>query len=246
VISSPIDEQANQEGSDSSPPSGGEDEGCPEGCFSPADVRCRIPAAVSRRSESSIFAQEKDEIGFLKTVGFRIFEKPRESQIHTRGKEHSVIFDGSRVFKYLTETALVPIVEGNKLGVRKALPSEYLERLELMNEHFSDDVRIEGIMESGDFVTSQSRIEGKDPSEKEISEFLSELGWKRIPANQLLLPHNLMMGTAWVHQEGQIVMVDARPPNFKKTCLGEVLPIDLMLIMARGSLVSFIENLERS
>ncbi len=111
-----------------------------------------------------------------------------------------------------------------------------------MNEHFLDDVRIEGILENGNFVTSQSRLEGDEPSEKEISEFLHELGWTRISANQQNLPHNLM-ATAWVHQKGEIVMVDARPPNFKKTVLGEVLPIDLMLIKATGPLITFIENL---
>lgn len=237
-----IDEQLEPEAANSSPSSHGEDEGCPGGSFLPTDVRRRIPAAVSGGGKGALFAQEKEEIDFLKTVGFRIFERPQEHQIQARGKEHSVILDGRRVIKYLTETALVPIVENHKLEVRKALPSEYLERLELMNEHFLDDVRIEGILANGNFVTSQSRLEGDDPSEKEIADFLHELGWARIPAKQQNLPHNLM-ATAWVHQKGQIVMVDARPPNFKKTVLGEVLPIDLMLIKATGSLITFIENL---
>jgi len=59
--------------------------------------------------------------------------------------------------------------------------------------------------------------------------------------NQQLLPHNLM-GTAWGHAAEKVVMVDARPPNFKKTESGQVLPIDLMLIKASGDLLELMKG----
>ncbi len=36
------------------------------------------------------------------------------------------------------------------------------------------------------------------------------------------------MGSAWWHQEEEVVLIDARKPNFKKTAYG-TLPIDLIL-----------------
>ncbi len=36
------------------------------------------------------------------------------------------------------------------------------------------------------------------------------------------------MGTAWWHENEELVLVDARKPNFKKTEFG-ILPIDLIL-----------------
>ena len=36
------------------------------------------------------------------------------------------------------------------------------------------------------------------------------------------------MGTAWWHENEDLVLVDARKPNFKKTEFG-ILPIDLIL-----------------
>lgn len=37
-----------------------------------------------------------------------------------------------------------------------------------------------------------------------------------------------LMGTAWWHENEDLVLVDARKPNFKKTEFG-ILPIDLIL-----------------
>ncbi len=192
---------------------------------------------MSRGGSGSTFDQEREEVDFLKKSIFRVFDKPQASSVKVRGRKHSVILDEERgrVFKYLTEIALVPIVAEGKLSVRKALPSEYLERLVLMNEFFLDDVKIEGILPNGNFVTSQALLKGGEPTESEISKFLQALGWKRLPNN--------LMATAWVHGLGELVMVDARPPNFKKTNSGEVLAIDLMLIKATGPLLSFIKNL---
>ncbi|MDF1811608.1 MAG: hypothetical protein P1V20_05325 [Verrucomicrobiales bacterium] len=142
-------------------------------------------------------------------------DRPAKNEILTRGKEHLVALKETRVSKYQDGPALVPIPKGGKVAVREALPIEYLERLDLQNEFFGDDLRVEGVLKSGKLVTSQTLVKGSQPTGKEMTGMLKDLGWVRIPANLHDLPHNLM-ATAWMHPGEEIVLVDARIPNLKR------------------------------
>ncbi|MBK1827754.1 hypothetical protein [Haloferula rosea] len=114
-----------------------------------------------------------------------------------------------------------------RFGIERALPTEYLRRLELQNQMFGDDIRIVALTRGDRFVITQPTLRGGEPTENEIRDVLEDAGWKRISPSMQNLPIQLM-GSAWWHDEEDLVMLDARKPNFKKTEFG-VLPIDLIL-----------------
>ncbi|MDQ8190073.1 hypothetical protein [Roseibacillus persicicus] len=190
---------------------------------------------MSEGSPSSGLSRAAEEYEFVKS-GLPPLKWPSRGGKEVRGKEHEVFFRGKRVWKYQIGPALHPILQGKKLAVREALPTEYLARLTLQNQLFGDDLRVEGALSSGKIVTSQTTIKGGDPVEKEIEITLGDLGWQRIPTQFHSLPHNLM-ATAWIHPVERVVMVDARCPNFKKTVSGDVLAIDLMLAPANHEML---------
>ena len=74
---------------------------------------------------------------------------------------------------------------------------------------------------------------------------MGDLGWERILTKFHNLPHNLM-ATAWMHSGEKIVMVEARPPSFKKTESGEILAIDLMLVRTGSELRRFMDEIQRN
>lgn len=243
-----IDSDVNESGEKEEPvsphrPGGAGDGGGAEGGFLPRDVRRGILAAMPNGGAGSTSAQAKKEHSLLAGIGLSVLASPAKKEIFAKGKEHVVTLQGDRVWKYQDGPALMPIAKAGKLEVKSALPSEYLDRLDLQNELFGDDLRVEGFLKNGKLVTSQSALVGTEPTEKEIEGLLKKLGWQRVPANQQLLPDKLM-ATAWVHPGEGVVMVDARPPNFKKTENGDILAIDLMLVKAVGELQSFMEGLE--
>lgn len=122
----------------------------------------------------------------------------------------------------------MPVLDSSgMLGIESALPSEYLRRLELQNELFGDLVQVIGLTRANRFATIQPTLRGGEPSENEIRDVFSEGGWQRVPISVQNLPIQLM-GSAWWHDEEDLVLLDARKPNFKKTDFG-VLPIDLIL-----------------
>lgn len=113
------------------------------------------------------------------------------------------------------------------LAIGPALPTEYLRRLEFQNELFGDQIHILGLTRGTRFVITQPTLRGGEPSENEIRDLLLHSGWQRVPIKLQNLPSQLM-GTAWWHEDEELVLVDARKPNFKKTDFG-ILPIDLIL-----------------
>lgn len=148
--------------------------------------------------------------------------------IDARGTEHRVRFRGRRVEKHQHSSGWTPqLTLQGKLKLDNALPSEYLRRLELQNQLFGDDIQIIGRTSGNRFASTQPTLKGGEPSENEIRDVLEDAGWTRIPITLQDLPPPLM-GSAWWHDEEEIVLLDARKPNFKKTEFG-VLPIDLIL-----------------
>lgn len=150
------------------------------------------------------------------------------ARLDAKGTEHAVRFRGLFVEKHQHSDGWVPVLEmSGQLGIQKALPTEYLRRLELQNELFGDHIRVIGLTRADRFAIIQPTLRGGEPGENEIRDVLEEAGWRRVPISMQNLPVQLM-GSAWWHDEEGLVLIDARKPNFKKTAFG-VLPIDLVL-----------------
>jgi hypothetical protein len=155
-----------------------------------------------------------------------ILEFPRKPD--AKGTEHTVRFRGRLVEKHQHSDGWVPMLTPvGKIGITHATPTEYLRRLELQNELFGDEIRIVGLTRGRRFAIHQPALRGGEPSEVEIRGVLEYAGWQRIPLELQELPMQLT-GSAWWHVGEQVVLIDARKPNFKKTAFG-VLPIDLIL-----------------
>ena len=75
--------------------------------------------------------------------------------------------------KHQRAEAWVPVLsEAGLLTVSRAVPPEYLRRLELQNEMFGDDVRITSMTRGDRFVITQPTLRGAEPSEIEIRDVL--------------------------------------------------------------------------
>jgi hypothetical protein len=208
---------------------GREDACSPAVGFAPLDVACRIFGsntirASCEKDRQKITTSQQQEViasGLLSFIPF-------PASIDARGTEHAVRFRGKTVEKFQHSNGWVPIIDPtSKLAVTHATPLEYLKRLELQNLLFGDEIRVIGITRANRFVTSQPTLRGGEPSENDIRDVLIQGGWKRIPIESQNLPHQLM-GSAWHHNEEQLILLDARKPNFKKTAYG-TLPIDLII-----------------
>ncbi len=210
------------------------DERGTEPVFFPSDVARAILGSDSERTPGLIENRNRDELAkdqkraIVASCLLARAEFPERSGIDAQGTEHVVRFCGRRVEKHQRADAWVPLLsdKGN-LGIGRALPSEYLRRLELQNEMFGDDIHITALTRGDRFVITQPTLRGGEPNESEIRDVLEEAGWKRVPPEVQNLPVQLM-GSAWWHDEESLVILDARKPNFKKTDYG-VLPIDLIL-----------------
>lgn len=196
----------------------------------PGDVACRIFGPDSERAKSveggrieiaKIQRQIIAEVTFLPHL-------PNLGSIDAKGTEHAVRFRGVTVEKHQHADGWAPILDKDgMLGIQKSLPTEYLRRLELQNELFGDTICVSGLTRANRFTIVQPTLRGGEPSENEIRDVLQDAGWRRIPIRLQNLPAQLM-GSAWWHEEENLVLLDARKPNFKKTEFG-VLPIDLIL-----------------
>lgn len=221
-------------------PDGSEDRKSPENCGAdefrkgagilPGDVARsvfgpnpeRIKSLETRRSEIA-----KDQRKMISAVGF-LPPVTYPGSIDAKGTEHVVRFRGVLVEKHQHADGWAPMMDkSGRLVIHKALPTEYLRRLELQNELFGDHVQVIGLTRANRFVIVQPTLRGGEPSENEIRDVLRMGGWRRVPIQLQNLPAQLM-GSAWWHEEEGLVLLDARKPNFKKTEFG-VLPIDLIL-----------------
>ncbi len=118
-------------------------------------------------------------------------------------------------------------------GIQKAAtPAFYLHRIQMMNEVFRSDIRLEGLLmrqsfligATGDkpsFVISQPWLLAADtrfpyPNDLEIADFMEKIGFKSTP------------GSYFGWSKGNITVIDARIDNFIKTAEG-VVPIDLVI-----------------
>lgn len=213
-----------------SPQSGGEHAFREEIGILPGDVALRVFGSNPNRTSDPKSAKSSTEVqrqalvaaDFLPTIAF-----PRS--LDAKGTEHVVRFRGSRVEKHQHTDGWMPEVNAQgMITIRKATPLEYLRRLQFQNDLFGDQITIIGLTRANRFAISQPTLRGSEPKENEIRDVLEQAGWKRLPIKcQTHLPVQLV-GSAWYHDEEDLMLLDARKPNFKKTDFG-TLPIDLII-----------------
>lgn len=86
---------------------------------------------------------------------------PALESFDTKGTEHTVRFRGSHVEKHQHSDGWTAFLDDRGLlGIRRALPTEYLSRLDDHNEFFGDQIRIIGLTRANRFVTIQPTLRG--------------------------------------------------------------------------------------
>jgi len=140
------------------------------------------------------------------------------------GSEVEVYDSGDRVLKitHPGEYGIAPTVERGVGNERffdhggAGTPSGFLERMELSNRLFGDNLRIEGVTSDGRIVVSQRFIKGTPPTVGEIDAFMVGEGFRKIDPYVYYDP-----------AEG-VLFLDAHEGNFVKTP-DSLIPIDAAL-----------------
>lgn len=186
--------------------------------------------------------QERDLVAWAEQSGRLIPPASYLPGLRPGGEEHRVATPGdlSRYWKATHPGRCgFTVVCGDETGgqpeLTHALPLEYLERLQLQNRLFNDDIRLEGIAsELGKLVvvTSQETIIGSAVTDAEMSAFMAKLWFAPLRGLSLGRPGAL----AFYRDLDEVAAFDAHPGNFVKDGNGVVLPIDLILLRADAGL----------
>ncbi|MBI2928116.1 MAG: hypothetical protein HYY24_20790 [Verrucomicrobia bacterium] len=117
------------------------------------------------------------------------------------------------------------------MRLERALPSEYLDRLDLANRLFDDDVRLVGIVALADgdvsLVTSQQFIYGTTPTRAEVGAYMRSLGFAPVlePTDD---PRTDLHFFDWYRERDGVAVADAKPANFLRAASGQLYAIDLI------------------
>ena len=137
----------------------------------------------------------------------------------TRGGEHQVYFH-KRKQRYLKATLLErQFGYGIALGSnsRGATPSEYLDRLDLQNTIFHDDIQLERIVPDNGkpiVITSQPAIKGHAPTQAALDDLMTGKGYEKL-ANG-----------AYYDEPKGLLIFDLFPRNAIQAADGHIYPID--------------------
>jgi hypothetical protein len=129
----------------------------------------------------------------------------------TGGQEHEVYV--------LPDGRILKITRGQAWGLNGKNLSAYLKRMQNLNLIApSIDARVEGVTKMNGFpalVTSMNEIRGLHPTQRELSDFLSDKGFTPYGSHQ------------FHHAENGLKIGDAHPKNFIKRPDGTMVPIDI-------------------
>jgi hypothetical protein len=137
----------------------------------------------------------------------------------TRGGEHQVYFHKSKQ-RYIKATLLErQLGYGIALGSnsRGATPAEYLDRLDLQNQIFNDDIRLERVvLKNGKpiIVTSQPAIKGIAPTQAALDELMAGKGYEKLTDG------------AYYDEHVGLLIFDLFPRNAIQVANGIIFPID--------------------
>lgn len=137
----------------------------------------------------------------------------------TRGGEHQVYFHKGKQRYFKATLPERQLGYGIALGSnsRGATPSEYLDRLDLQNQIFNDDIRLERVvLKSGKLiiVTSQPFIKGVAPSQAALDELMTGKGYEKLADG------------AYYDERVGLLIFDLFPRNAIQTANGIIFPID--------------------
>jgi len=136
-----------------------------------------------------------------------------------RGGEHQVYFHRAKR-RYFKATLLErQLGYGIALGshVRGATPSEYLDRLDLQNRLFGDDIRLERVVLKGGkpvIVTSQPAIKGGQPTAETLDELMLGKGYEKLAEG------------AYYDAKNGLLVFDLFPRNAIQAADGHIYPFD--------------------
>jgi hypothetical protein len=111
-------------------------------------------------------------------------------------------------------------------GIEPA-PIGYLERLQLQNRIFGDDIQLEGVLEPSfaliRIITSQPAIQGRPAKAEEIAAFFTQHGFARC------ILHDK---SVWFRSADRVICADTHGGNVLATKAGAMVAIDVPVIQA--------------
>ena len=145
------------------------------------------------------------------------------------GREHDLTFveKGAQWLKFTKPSAAGYVVsfDSGAPALEPALPLEYLERLILQNEIFSDSVAFVGVAGTRlqpRIITRQPHVPGDGATRDEITAMMVErLGFSLLPA-RFSVGYADSMGFV----RSDVAVFDLRPANVVRTSSGVIVPID--------------------
>jgi serine/threonin/tyrosin kinase-like protein len=153
----------------------------------------------------------------------------------SRGGEHQVFFQ-KRSKRYLKVT--LPDKHkgyGIALGsfTHGATPAEYLDRLDLQNRIFNDDIRLERIVIKNNkplIITSQPAIKGFPPTQAAIDELMTKKGFERL------------ISGAYFDSEKGLLVFDLFPRNAMQAADGVIYPFDPVIQRITADFADFLRS----
>jgi hypothetical protein len=185
-----------------------------------ASRRVRLAAEQSRLIQ---WAEANGKLGFRRTI-------PEFG----RGGEHVVYFHraSQRYFKATRSDAQLGY--GIALGsfLRGATPSEYLDRLELQNSVFGDDIRLDRVIRNNGkpiIITSQPAVEGVEAPAFVIDALMLEKGYEKLAEGAF-------------YDGRELFIFDLFPRNVIQTTSGDVFPIDPVIQRVTPEFAAFLRS----
>ena len=171
-----------------------------------ADRRTRVETEQRRLIQ---WAKENRKLG----------SSSRRLPVFARGGEHGVFFQ-KRSQRYVKAT-LLDRQKGYGIALGSlthgATPSEYLDRLDLQNLLFNDDIRLERVMPNNGrpiIITSQPFIKGVKATQPELDELMVTKGYEKLTDG------------AYYDEPSGLLVFDLFPRNAFHAADGQIYPID--------------------
>jgi hypothetical protein len=171
----------------------------------------------------------------------------------SKGGEHDVYITAEKLvikvtqrmtgFTFGIETHENP--EKDRLSLANATPRQYLKRIFRASVAFNDGSRIMGYVpkENGCpvIVHEQANAGGRDATVKQIESYMHERGFRRISPSAIV--EGLVIQESTYYNAGANTLVgDCRPPNFRVSENGKIMPIDVLITKPEGRMLTLCKS----
>ena len=174
--------------------------------------------ADNARRTSRVEAEQQRLVRWAQENG-KLGSSGRVPPVFARGGEHQVYFQ-RHTRRYL-KTTLPDRQKGYGIALgsltRGATPAEYLDRLDLQNQIFHDDIRLERIVANSGkpiIITSQPAIKGSSPIQAALDELMTGKGYEKLADG------------AYYDEPSGLLIFDLFPRNAILAADGLIYPID--------------------